>query len=173
MDFQARLRRYIKPLENRVMNFMGKCVVSFVNNSKDIQLLQCDFGNGEVRGGIENLGQFGMSSNPLPGAQAVVLFMGGNRDHGIALAVDDGRYRLKLGAGEVAVHNAYGDKVTMKANGDVIVDARAKVQINGATGIELIGVPAGLPIGVVVQSSICSFSGGPHPMGSTSVKATA
>jgi phage gp45-like len=58
----------------------------------------------------------------LDGAEAVVLFVGGRREHGLVVAVDDRRYRLKgLEKGEVALYNKAGGKVVLKADGSIEV----------------------------------------------------
>ncbi|WP_431477838.1 phage baseplate assembly protein domain-containing protein [Massilia eburnea] len=54
----------------------------------------------------------GFTSVPKPGAEGVVVFVGGNRDHGLVIAVEDRRFRLKgLASGEVAIYDDQGQKV--------------------------------------------------------------
>lgn len=59
---------------------------------------------------------------PLPGAEALAAFIGGNRDHGIVIAVDDRRYRLRgLEGGEVAIYTDEGDKIVLKRGNKIEV----------------------------------------------------
>lgn len=52
-----------------------------------------------------------MTSHPLPGAEAVTVFLSGNREHAICLAVDDRRYRIQgLKGGEVAIYTDENDQ---------------------------------------------------------------
>lgn len=86
---------------------------------------------------MERVGEYGLSSNTLPGASAVVLFWGGNRGHGVVVATDDGRYRVHgLAPGEVAIYNNTGSTIIMKANGDIdITPASGNINITGTVNV--------------------------------------
>ena len=59
------------------------------------------------------------------------MFLGGNRDHGLVIAVDDRRYRLTaLAAGEVALYDDLGKTLVLKRNGDIVITA-TRVVVNG------------------------------------------
>ena len=59
---------------------------------------------GEVIDRAEKFGMYGITSHPLPGADALVLAVGGVRQHPIIL-VDDRRHRVReLAEGEVCVY---------------------------------------------------------------------
>jgi phage gp45-like len=95
-------------------------VVKLVDDSTKMQLLQAVLLSDEAREGIERFQNYGFTSVPLEGAEAVIVFVGGRRDHGLALAVDDRRHRLRnLESGDVAVYNNAGSKIVLKANGDI------------------------------------------------------
>lgn len=57
---------------------------------------------------------YGFSSAPLPGAEYVVIPIGGNSSHCVVIASEDGRYRLQLKDGEVSLYTDEGDYVHMK-----------------------------------------------------------
>lgn len=57
---------------------------------------------------------YGFSSAPLPGADFVVIPIGGNSSHCVVVASEDGRYRIKLQDGEVSLYTDEGDYVHMK-----------------------------------------------------------
>lgn len=57
---------------------------------------------------------YGFSSAPLPGADYVVIPIGGNSGHCVVIASEDGRYRLLLKDGEVSLYTDEGDYVHMK-----------------------------------------------------------
>nr|DAT30599.1 MAG TPA: baseplate assembly protein V [Caudoviricetes sp.] len=57
---------------------------------------------------------YGFSSAPLPGAEYVVIPIGGNSSHCVVVASEDGRYRLQLKDGEVSLYTDEGDYVHMK-----------------------------------------------------------
>jgi phage gp45-like len=131
------LNRFIAPLRSRVANMLARAVVALVDDEKQMQLLQLSVLEGETREDVERVQNYGFTSVPLEGAEAVVLFVGGNRDHGLAVAVDDRRYRLRgLEGGEVAMFDHQGTKIVCKANGDVeITPASGAVKVNGTVDV--------------------------------------
>lgn len=114
--------RMIRPLKNRVMLIIGRAVVAAVSDSKGMQSMKLDLLSEEVQEDVERFQEYGFTSVPFPGAEAVSVFVGGNRDHGIVIAVDDRRYRLKaLEPGEVALYTDEGDKIHLKRNNTIEV----------------------------------------------------
>lgn len=57
---------------------------------------------------------YGFGSAPLPGAEYVVIPIGGNSNHSVVIASEDARYRLTLQDGEVSLYTDEGDYVHMK-----------------------------------------------------------
>lgn len=57
---------------------------------------------------------YGFSSAPLPGAEYLVIPVGGNSKHAIVAASEDGRYRIALQDGEVSIYTDEGDYVHLK-----------------------------------------------------------
>lgn len=57
---------------------------------------------------------YGYSSAPLPGAEYLVIPVGGNSKHAIIAASEDGRYRIGLQDGEVSIYTDEGDYVHLK-----------------------------------------------------------
>lgn len=122
-----KLQRLLRPVHARIANLVSRAVVSRVDDSTKLQTLQVDVGEDETREGLERFQQYGLTSVPTPGAEAVVLFVGGRRDVGYVVALDDRRYRVKgLAQGEVALYNKAGASVVLKADGSV--------EVNPATG---------------------------------------
>lgn len=62
----------------------------------------------------EQFQHYGFSSAPLPGAEYIVIPVGGNSKHSVVVASEDGRYRLQLQDGEVSLYTDEGDYVHMK-----------------------------------------------------------
>lgn len=62
----------------------------------------------------EQFQNYGFSSAPLPGAEYIVIPVGGNSKHSVVVASEDGRYRLQLKDGEVSLYTDEGDYVHMK-----------------------------------------------------------
>lgn len=62
----------------------------------------------------ELMQHYGIASAPLAGAEVIVLPIGGASAHGVIIASVDGRYRIQLQPGEVALHTDEGDHVHLK-----------------------------------------------------------
>lgn len=62
----------------------------------------------------ELMQHYGFTSGPLPGAEFIALPVGGDSNHTVVIASEDGRYRIKVDDGEVALYTDEGDYVHMK-----------------------------------------------------------
>lgn len=124
------LDRLLGPLKRRIMLMIGRSVVALVDDSLKMQGLQITLLADEVRDGAERFQNYGFTSHPHPGAEAIAACVAGNRDHVVVLAVDDRRFRLKsLAQGEVALYTDEGDKVVLKRGGVIEVNASTKVHL--------------------------------------------
>ncbi|HEY4254590.1 MAG TPA: phage baseplate assembly protein V [Roseomonas sp.] len=129
MTMRDQIQRMMAPLHDRVMLAIGRAVINAVNDGGGLQRLQVTLLEDEVRDDVERVQQYGLSAAPLPGADAVVVCIGGSRDHPIVIAVDDRRHRPVLGAGEVALYSnlagaAGGHQITLKADQSIEVTAK-------------------------------------------------
>jgi len=102
----------IRDLGNRVMMMFGRGVLRGVNDASGRQQLQVELLKGELRDDVEHMQNYGFTSHPL-GGDVAVAFIGGNREQGIVLAVDDRRFRVSLEAGEVAIYDDQGNKIEL------------------------------------------------------------
>ncbi|MFT4118683.1 phage baseplate assembly protein V [Bradyrhizobium sp.] len=120
------LNRLLAPMQRRIMLAIGRAVLNAVNDSASSQMVQASLLAGEVRDKMERMSEYGFTSVPLPGAQAVSVFVGGERGHGVIIATGDTRYRLKaLAGGEVAIYDDQGQKVHLTRDG-IVVDGAGK-----------------------------------------------
>lgn len=127
MNVEALLR----PIRNRLANMLGRALVRLVDDAQGLQVQQLDLLDTETRSGCERFQAYGFTSHPHPGAEAVVLFVGGRRDHGLVIAVDDRRYRLTgLAPGEAALYTDEGDYVHLQRGRIVEVKAGTKVRVD-------------------------------------------
>ena len=109
---------------------ISRAVVDSINDTKKMQLAKLRVLAGEVKDKIEVFQNFGFTSNPPVGSEAVVAFMSGNREHGIVLACGDRRIRFKgLAPGEAAVYTDDGTVIHLKKSGNIEVQASAKVLV--------------------------------------------
>lgn len=117
--------RYISPLVRRIRLTIGRGVIRLVNDAAKVQTVQLAIMANETRSDIERFQEYGFTSVPKPGAEAAAIFLGGNRDHGIVIAVDDRRYRLKgLKSGEVAIYTDEGDKIVLQRGNKIAVTTK-------------------------------------------------
>ena len=106
-------------LARRIRMLLSRAVVNLVNDALQVQGLQISVLDGEV-GTAQRFQNYGFTSNPLQGAEAVVASIAGARSHRVVLAVEDGRYRLKnLQPGQVAMYTDEGDSIVF-ARGRII-----------------------------------------------------
>lgn len=124
------LRRLMLPLQQRVMLMVSRAVVLLAKDTGALQSLQVSLLADEVRNDVERFQNYGFTSHPHPGAEAVAISVGGSRDHVLVIAVDDRRYRLaSLVEGEVAIYTDEGDSIVIKRGGTIEVTAATKVRI--------------------------------------------
>ncbi len=164
----------LRPLRLSILNLVARAVVKQVDDSTRLQLLQLVVGE-DTRGEVERFQNYGFTSRPANGAEAVVAFVGGDRAHGLALAVEDRRYRIRnLSNGEVVVYDLTGTTVLLKQNGDIeITPSSGTVKVTGdlnvtgtVTGtVDVVGGGKSLKTHVHTPGS---FSNGGGPVGGTS-----
>ena len=124
------LRRALRPLALRVSHLIGWALIDSTEDEQGIQNAQVTARAGEVHAGVPRFQQYGLTSRPLPGAEAVLASLGGIREHTVILAVDDRRYRIQgLEEGEVAIYTDEGDAIHLKRGGTIQVTASALFEV--------------------------------------------
>src|SRR5690606_20381740 len=89
----------------RLANILARGFVTLVNDNLKTQGLQISLMHGEPAEAVEHFQPYGLTYKPHLGAEVLAVFVGGDRGHGIALAVGDKRYRIRpLEEGEVAIY---------------------------------------------------------------------
>ena len=130
---QRDLRRWLEPLRRKIRLIVNRAIVTAVQDAGGLQLVQVKGLPGELLDSLERFQNFGFSSVPVPGAEAVVAFIGASRSHGVVVALDDRRYRPRnLGPGESIVYSKDGDFVRVK-NGAIEVQSSGEVSVNAPT----------------------------------------
>lgn len=133
------MHRMLGPLQRKVALMVGRAIVRTVTDTTLMQALQLEVLEGEVRGDVERVQNYGFTSVPLAGAEAVAVAVAGSRDHLLVVAVDDRRYRMRsLANGEVAIYTDEGDHVHLKRGGVIEVVAATKVRMV-APLVEVVG----------------------------------
>lgn len=126
----AMMHKMLAPLQRRVGLMVSRAVIVMVNDTLKMQGVQVNLLADVTRDGVERFQNYGFTSSPHPGAEAIVVSVGGNQDHCVAIAVDDRRYRLVgLAEGEAALYDDLGQKVHLTRNGIVIDGANLPITI--------------------------------------------
>lgn len=131
------INAFTEDLKNRLRLLVGRCLIKRVSADGPIQTVQGQLLADETQDDMEHLQQYGYASHPLPGAEAVVVFMGGNRDHGMVIATGDRRYGVKLVAGEVALYDNLGHVIHLKRDGISIDGAGHQITLTNTPLVRL------------------------------------
>ena len=159
------LGRWLAPLKRRVLLMVARAVLELQDESNGKLLAQAKLLDAELRSRLEVLQNYGFASRPLAGAELAVMFVGGNRHHGLIIASDDKRYRLRgMANGEVALYTDEGDVVHLKRGGEIHVKAKTKVRIESpqleCTGEIIDRIDSG---GRSMSSMRAIYNGHTHP----------
>lgn len=169
------LKRVVTKLQNKIYRVIGKAILVAIDNTSEAQKIQVSVLKNENSSNLERSQEYGFDTYPKAGSQVILLSIGGNRDHAIALSISDRRYRpTDLIEGEVAVYSfkdaslSNKHRIHLKADGSMDIKAET-ANITTTTGVNLDGGTAVLT-GIVNQASICAFTGLVHADGSSNCK---
>ncbi|MCX5496428.1 phage baseplate assembly protein V [Kaistia dalseonensis] len=115
-----------------LMGFARGVVTAVSSRAKQAKLQHLDVSvlKGESHEGAEHMEPYGMTARPHAGAEAMVLYVGGNRAHPIVISVANRKYRLQgLTEGEVAIYDDLGQKVHLTRDG-IVLDSPIAVTVN-------------------------------------------
>ena len=144
------VRAMLAPLQRKLAMMAARAVVRLVNDTEGRQCLQAEILKGEIRDGVERAQDYGFTSHPLPGADAVLVSVGGTREQAIAIVVDDRRYRLKLQPGEVAMYDDLGNSVTLM---------RDRVKVEAVELVEILAPEVRITAPTVTIEGDTTFTG--------------
>jgi phage gp45-like len=138
---------------DRVGNAAKRATVSKTNDTPLMQEIDLDLHHEEKMVEIENFQPYGLAYRVKPPtteggkkrkAEAVVVFTGGNRSHGVVVVVGDRRYRLKdMADGEVAIYDDQKQKVHLTRDGIVVDGGPSKKPVKVTVGNATLNVKDG------------------------------
>lgn len=167
-------RELLGGLEGRVRGMVARAIVRLVDDARQAQELQLELLAGEGQDAVERFQNYGLTSVPHAGAEALVVFAGGLRSHGVVLAVEDRRYRLTgLEDGEVALFDDLGnviklgrdaisvtattrltvDAPTVEVSADSVTVTSDNIQLGGAGGAAVARVGDDVADGKIITGS--------------------
>lgn len=120
----------VEPITHRVKHMVARAYLHQTDDQPVTQEMQVEISRGEVRDKVDRLQNYGFTSVPLEGAEAIVLSIGGDRGHPVVVVCDDERYRHKeLQAGEVAIYHHQGDLIELLNDNVIHIKTAKKVFI--------------------------------------------
>lgn len=118
MSENSILTAAINRLYRQVLLMIGRGRLTLTDDSGVVQYDQVRLGENELRDNVPNVQQYGFSSNPPVGTDAILAFIAGDRSNGCIIATNNQTYRIKnLMQGGVAVYDMYGNKIIMDQTG--------------------------------------------------------
>jgi phage baseplate assembly protein V len=124
----------MKNLYWMIVRALGRGRVTLVNDDGVIQTAQVQISQNELRDDTPRMAEYGLTSNPPIGTDAVVNFLGGDRNFGVIVATNHQASRPKgLSEGESMLYQQNGLQIYL-SNNELIVNAtNLPVTINDAT----------------------------------------
>lgn len=133
------INKVTAPLARKVGLMVARGVLAVVNDATRMQGVQVQLLSDEVRD-LERFQEYGFSSHPHPGAEVAAVFVNGNRNHGLALAVSDRRYRVQnLAPGEVCISDDLGHRITLSRTGINIDGSTHAINITNCPNVIVTG----------------------------------
>ena len=135
------IQRILRPLRTKVSLLVGRAILAAVNDAEMTQKLKLSLLSDEVATDVERFEEYGFSTYPLEGAEAVAAFLNGNRDHGIVLCVHDRRHRPQdMEEGEVKLYTHEGAHLWLKQDRNLELSGNDMlVQLSGGATVEVSG----------------------------------
>lgn len=151
----------IERLGRRMSAAIGVGRVTLVDDDGGAQSIQVRLSANEIRDAAPRIAEYGFTSNPPPGSDAVIVFIAGDRSQGIVIATGNQTYRLTgLGDGDVALYDTRGQHVKLTATG-MILDAPLGLTVNGNVTIVGDTTQTGA---ITATQEITSTLGGTHTL---------
>jgi phage baseplate assembly protein V len=103
-----------------------KSLIQLVDDSTKMQLVKVTLLSDEDQDGVERVQEYGMTSNPPIGSEAVVVQCAGASDNLVCIKVDSATYRiLGLLPGEVCLYSQFGQTIKFDLLGETIFNGGA------------------------------------------------
>ncbi|ECI5214701.1 phage baseplate assembly protein V [Salmonella enterica subsp. diarizonae] len=119
------MNRLLAPVMRRVRLMLARAVVNVINDGLKVQNLQAGLLDDEECDDIERLQNYGHFSVPLPGAEALIACVGAQRDQGVAVVVEDRRYRpTNMTPGDAGIYHFEGHRIRLTKDGRCIITCK-------------------------------------------------
>ena len=119
------LNRLLTPLKRRLQLLVDRAVLRIVTDSSERQQLQIQTQIGDTNSDVDRWQNYGHTSVPPLGAEAITLSVGGSRSNLVVICAEDKSVRLKdLDVGDSALYHLEGHffKLTKDKRGQLVAD---------------------------------------------------
>ncbi|EHK5439458.1 phage baseplate assembly protein [Aeromonas hydrophila] len=122
------VQKLLAPLNRRLRLMADRALVTLVNDALQRQGLQLKVLADETADDIERFQNYGHTSVPPVGSEAIVLGVGGARAGLVAIAVEDKSVRPKdLEAGDNCLYHLEGHRIVLRKDGAVEITAKSVI----------------------------------------------
>ena len=115
--------RLLAPIRRRITGMITRALVTDVVENLQRQNIQVKMHANESADNIERFQNYGFSSVPPPGSEAILAALGGNLANLIALAVEDKKVRPQGESGDVFLYHQEGHKIRLTKDGKIVITA--------------------------------------------------
>ncbi|WP_133154067.1 phage baseplate assembly protein V, partial [Vibrio kanaloae] len=115
------VEKLLSPIKRRITGMVSRALVSGVVEDLQRQNIQVQGHSNESSDDIERFQNYGCSSFPPVGSEAILAAIGGNLGNLVAVAVEDKKYRPKGESGDVFLYHLEGHKIRLTKDGKVVV----------------------------------------------------
>lgn len=135
----ANVSRAIAAISRRLRLMVDRALVRIVTDSLGRQNLQVQSLADENDDDVERFQNYGFSSVPPPGSEAIVVAVGGRRGGMVAIAVEDKGSRPRGGEeGDVILYHQEGHVIVLKKNGLAEIRVK-KINLIAEESCDIIG----------------------------------
>lgn len=122
------VKKLLEPIKRRLCLIADRAIVVMVNDSLNRQNLQLNVLADEGGDDIERFQNYGHTSVPPAGSEAIVLGIGGARAGLVAIAVEDKSVRPKdLEAGDNCLYHLEGHRIILRKDGYLELEAKTVI----------------------------------------------
>lgn len=117
------MNKLLAPVTRKIQSMIGRAVVTYVSEDLQRQNLQLKMQTGESADNIERFQNYGMSSYPPLGSEAIVAALNGNLAKLVAIAVEAKQYRPQGDLGDVFLYHLEGHNIRLTKDGKLLITA--------------------------------------------------
>lgn len=127
----------VERLFRRVQMLFGRGRITYVDDSGSVQEMQVKMSDWETLDNRIRVAEFGLTSNPPIGSDALALHIAGDRTSGAVFATNHQPSRpTGLQSGETMLYSQDGKSVYITASGGIVVEAKGQnVVVNNAANV--------------------------------------